>query len=123
MRSFCKGLSEWDCHRLGQAVRALVVLEQSVLAELLQIFPGLGSPADLPVASAAGELEALVRCKEPAELSFSAVGREAGEVVPAAVAEEAEAVAADYFARPLIAFASAFTTATKIQHSTRSRIR
>lgn len=45
--------------------------------------PGSGAREDLPVVvSVAGEAEGrdLVRCKEPAELSFSAVGR-AGEVV------------------------------------------
>jgi hypothetical protein len=81
---------------------------------------GLRYPVD-QVAPTVGELEDLVRCKEPAKLSFSLVDQEAGEVVLAAVAEEAEA--ADYFARPSIAFALAFTTATKIRHSTPSHIR
>jgi hypothetical protein len=94
------------------------------LWDLADSFPmplGLRYPAD-QVAPAVGELEDLVRCKEPAELSFSLVDRKAGEVVLAAVAEEAVA-AEDCFAKPSIAFASAFTTAMKIQHSMPSHIR
>jgi hypothetical protein len=91
------------------------------LWDLADSFPmplGLRYPAD-QVAPAVGEMEDLVRCKEPAELSFSLVDQEAGEVALAAE----EAVAADYFVRPSIAFASAFTTAMKIQHSMPSHIR
>ncbi len=101
-RFSCKGPSGWDCRRPGLAVRALAVLEHSLPAESVPMSSELGSRADLPVVSAAAEVEGreLARCKEPAELSFSAVGREVGEVVLGAEVEEGAAVAADSFVKP-----------------------
>src|SRR5690348_16593203 len=75
MRFSCKAPSGWDSPR---PVRALAVSEHSLLAAWVPMSPDLGSRVDLPVGSAAGEEKGrgLVRCKEPAELSFSAVDRE-----------------------------------------------
>ena len=69
----------------------------------------------------AGEMEALVRCKEPAELFFLVVDRVVG--LEAVLAEEEVVAAADCFAKPSIGSALAYTTAMRILDSMRSRIR
>ena len=101
-RFSCKGPSGWDCRRPDLAVRARAVLEHSLLAESVPMSSELASRADLPVVSAAAEVEGRepARCKEPAELSFSAAGREAAEVVLGAEGAAQVAEAAGCFARP-----------------------
>jgi hypothetical protein len=119
-RFCCKAPSAWDYPRPASVARALrAALEPWDLADSFPMPLGLRYPADL-VEPAVGELAGLVRCKEPAELSFLVVDRVAG--LEAVLAEEEEA-ASDYFAKPSIASALAFTTATKIRHSTQSHIR
>lgn len=124
-RFCCKGPSGWDCRREALAVPAPAVLEGSPLAGWVPMSPELGSQAVPPVGLAARGAAGrdLARFKEPVELSFSLVDRVDREAVEVVLAAAVVAEEADYFARPSIAFASAFTTAMKIQRSMRGRIR
>jgi hypothetical protein len=120
-RFCCKAPSAWDYPRRAPVARALrAALEAWGLADSFRMPLGLRYPAD-PVAPAIGEQQDLGRCKEPAELSFLVADRVVG--LEAVLAEEVVVAAADCFAKPSIASALAFTTATKIRRSTQSHIR